>query len=67
MSQLRAKMQQNARECEGRNKQLREQKEIVQKHFQLLKSDMNRMREEERHRLTTMTLQSNDAIKKLKK
>jgi len=66
MGGLRGKMQQNNRDNEGRNRELREQKETVQKHFQLLKADMNRMRGEERQRLTTMTQQSTDAIKKLK-
>jgi len=66
IASLRAKMQQNSRECEERNRQLREERERVQKHFQLLKNDMNAAREQERARLTTLTLQSNDAIKKLK-
>ena len=66
MSQLRAKMQLNARECEERNRILREQKEIIQKHFQLLKAEMNHTRELERDRLTRMTVESTKAIKKLK-
>nr|CAB3228657.1 coiled-coil domain-containing protein 65 [Phallusia mammillata] len=66
IGQLKAKMQQNTRECEERNKQLREEREHVQKHFQQLKSEMNQARERERSQLTTLTLQSNAAIKKLK-
>ena len=58
-------MQQNSRECEERNKQLREEREHVQKHFQELKAEMNHCREQERTQLTTLTLQSNAAIKKL--
>jgi len=65
INQLRAKMQQNSRECEERNKQLREEREHVQKHFQELKAEMNHCRERERSQLTTLTLQSNAAIKKL--
>ncbi|CAK8679800.1 dynein regulatory complex subunit 2-like isoform X2 [Clavelina lepadiformis] len=66
ITMLRGKMQQNSRECEERNRQLRDEREHVQKHFQQLKSEMNLARERERSHLTTLTLQSNAAIKKLK-
>uniref|UniRef100_H2YV41 Dynein regulatory complex protein 1 n=2 Tax=Ciona savignyi TaxID=51511 RepID=H2YV41_CIOSA len=67
INQLRAKMQQNSRECEDRNRRLREEREHVQTHFQQLKSEMNNNREADRAKLTQLTLQSNSAIKKLKK
>lgn len=60
-------MQQNTRECEDRNKDLRDERELILHHFQELKSQMNATREHERANLTTLTLQSNNAIKKLTK
>lgn len=65
IGQLRAKMQQNTRECEERNRHLKDERESILQHFQQLKSEMNGAREKERSRLTTLTLQSNNAIKKL--
>lgn len=67
ITQLRTKMQQNTRECEERNQKLKEERESILKHFQELKSEMNVDRELERSHLTTLTLQSTNAIKKLKK
>lgn len=67
ITQLRSKMQQNTRECEERNQKLKEERELILKHFQELKSEMNADRELERSHLTTLTLQSMNAIKKLKK
>ncbi|XP_002131334.2 dynein regulatory complex subunit 2 isoform X1 [Ciona intestinalis] len=67
ITQLRGKMQQNARDCEDRNRHLREEREHVQRHFQQLKTEMNNTREADRGKLTTLTLQSNSAIKKLNK
>lgn len=67
MFQLRMKMQQNAKECDARNKEVREQKEVVQMRYQWLKSELNELRETERESLTRLTVQSNAAIKKLTK
>ncbi|XP_077967631.1 dynein regulatory complex subunit 2-like isoform X2 [Styela clava] len=63
--QLRAKMQQNTRECEERNRHLKEERELILRHFQELKSEMNTERERDRVKLTTLTLQSNNSIKTL--
>lgn len=67
ISSLKSKMAANARECEERNKQLREEREIMTAHFQGLKGQMNKLREGERDRLTKLTLESNAAIKELKR
>lgn len=67
ISQLKAKMSANAKECDERNRQLREEREAMLAHFQHLKGQMNRLREIEREKLTKLTLQSNAAIKVNKK
>ena len=58
-------MSQNSRESEDRNKDLREQREVIAEHFHELKNQMNRFRDNERSRLTKLTLESNAAIKEL--
>ncbi|KAK3085108.1 hypothetical protein FSP39_024493 [Pinctada imbricata] len=65
ISQLKSKMSTNARECEERNKQLKEERERMLTHFQQLKAQMNKMRDGEREKLTKLTLESNNAIKSL--
>ncbi|XP_071166251.1 dynein regulatory complex subunit 2-like [Mytilus edulis] len=67
ISQLKSKMAANAKECEERNKQLKEEREKMLAHFQDLKAQMNRLRERERDKLTKMTLESNGAMKELKR
>lgn len=67
ISQLKSKMAANAKECEERNKQLKEEREKMLAHFQDLKAQMNKLRERERDKLTKMTLESNAAIKELKR
>ncbi|ELU04099.1 hypothetical protein CAPTEDRAFT_167685 [Capitella teleta] len=67
ISSLKTKMGNNAKECEERNKQLREERESMIAHFQELKGQMNKLREAERERLTKLTLESNAAIKELKR
>jgi len=62
---LKGKMSNNSKECEERNKQLREEREVMLAHFQELKGQMNKLRENERGRLTKLTLESNAAIKEL--
>eukprot|EP00921_Rhytidocystis_pertsovi_P003541 GHVQ01006130.1.p1 GENE.GHVQ01006130.1~~GHVQ01006130.1.p1 ORF type:complete len:398 (-),score=55.77 GHVQ01006130.1:1635-2828(-) len=59
------KIQQNKKECEARNAQLRTEKEVLQKHFQELKSRMNRFRDDERKRLTDISTNARDCEKKL--
>lgn len=63
IASLKAKMAQNAKESEERNKDLKEQREVIAEHFHTLKSQMNSFRENERSRLTKLTLDSNAAIK----
>ncbi|KAL5016348.1 hypothetical protein ScPMuIL_005937 [Solemya velum] len=65
ISSLKNKMANNAKECEERNKQLKEEREGMLAHFQDLKAQMNRMRDLERDKLTKLTLESNAAIKEL--
>ncbi|KAJ8312698.1 hypothetical protein KUTeg_010071 [Tegillarca granosa] len=64
---LKAKMVANAKECEERNKQLKEEREGMLAHFQDLKAQMNKLRDAERDKLTKLTLESNAAIKELKR
>ncbi|XP_061198253.1 dynein regulatory complex subunit 2-like [Saccostrea echinata] len=67
IAQLKSKMASNAKECEERNRQLKEEREKMLAHFQHLKSQMNKMRDGERDKLTKLTLESNSAIKELKR
>ncbi len=67
IAQLKSKMSQNARESEERNRDLREQREVIGEHFHELKSQMNRFRENERGRLTKLTLNASAAIKELQR
>ena len=57
----------NAKECDERNRLLREEKEVMQSHLRELKSQMNEMHEIERQRLAKLTIESNAALKELKK
>lgn len=67
IAQLKSKMASNAKECEERNRQLKEEREKMLAHFQHLKSQMNKLRDGERDKLTKLTLESNSAIKELKR
>ncbi|XP_074641564.1 dynein regulatory complex subunit 2-like [Tubulanus polymorphus] len=67
IGQLKSKMGQNTKECEERNKNLKEEREVMVAHFQELKGQMNKLRDGERERLTKLTLESNSAIKELKR
>lgn len=67
ISQLKTKMASNAKECDERNRLIKEQREVVATQFHELKAEMNKMRDLERSRLTQLTLQSNAAIKELKR
>ncbi len=53
--QYRAKLTTNMRECEERNRALKEEKDAVAAHFQELKGKMNRFRETQQKRLVTLT------------
>ncbi|XP_069614441.1 dynein regulatory complex subunit 2 [Ranitomeya imitator] len=62
---LRNKVASHARASDEQNRQLRENKEVVHKQFQKLKGQMNQTRTAEHSRLTTLTVQSNAALKEL--
>ncbi|XP_059149144.1 dynein regulatory complex subunit 2-like isoform X2 [Physella acuta] len=78
ISQLRAKLSSNAKESEEKNKLLKEieddeenfnkeERERMQQLFHDLKSQMNQVRDNEREKLTKLTLESNAAIKEIKR
>lgn len=67
IAQLKSKMSANAKECEERNKVLKEEREKMQRHFHELKAEMNCVRDKERDKLTKLTLESNAAIKEIKR
>jgi hypothetical protein len=59
-------MTNNAKENEERNMALREEKDAIQSQFQALKKKMNSFREQEKVRLTELTLLSNNVVKTLR-
>ncbi|KAK7505903.1 hypothetical protein BaRGS_00002625 [Batillaria attramentaria] len=67
IQQLKTKMASNTKECEERNRILREERERMTAHFQELKAQMNKIRDAEREKLTKLTLESSAAIKELKR
>lgn len=67
IAQLKAKLAANAKECEERNKYLKEEREKMLAHFQDLKAQMNKIRDTEREKLTKLTLESSAALKELKR
>ncbi|KAK2173222.1 hypothetical protein NP493_892g03010 [Ridgeia piscesae] len=67
IAQLKAKMASNSKEGDERNKQLREEREMMIAHFQGLKGEMNRLREIQRAQLTKLTLETNAAVKELQR
>ncbi|KAM5179461.1 dynein regulatory complex subunit 2 [Mantella aurantiaca] len=64
---LRNKISAHARESDEQNRRLREDKEVVHKQFQKLKQQMNQARAAEHSHLTTLTVQSNAALKELQR
>ncbi|KAJ3324163.1 Dynein regulatory complex subunit 2 [Blyttiomyces sp. JEL0837] len=65
ISQYKSKLSSNSKEFDERNKALKGEKEAIQIHFQALKKRMNAFRDQERRRLTELTLQSSKVIKDL--
>jgi chromosome segregation ATPase len=59
-------MSNNAKDYEEKNMALKEEKEAIQVQFQTLKKKMNTFREQERDRLTKLTILSNSVIKTLR-
>ncbi|XP_063674868.1 dynein regulatory complex subunit 2-like isoform X2 [Bolinopsis microptera] len=66
INQQKAKMACNARDCEERNKMLKDEKESILVHFSQLKGQMNKFRENQRSKLTALTVLSSKTIKELK-
>ncbi|XP_040197115.1 dynein regulatory complex subunit 2 [Rana temporaria] len=64
---LRNKISAHTRDNEEQNRQMREDKEVVHKQFLKLKQQMNQARAAEYSRLTTLTVQSNAALKELQR
>ncbi|PRP75276.1 hypothetical protein PROFUN_15824 [Planoprotostelium fungivorum] len=65
LNHWRTKMANNVRECEQRNKSLKEEKDNIQHHFQALKARMNKLREKFGVRLSELTKNTNSTIKSL--
>ncbi|KAJ3306390.1 Dynein regulatory complex subunit 2 [Kappamyces sp. JEL0829] len=66
IAHLKTKMSNNAKDNEERNMALKEEKDAIQAQFQALKKKMTTFREQERERLTQLTLLSNNVIKTLR-
>ncbi|PAA59711.1 hypothetical protein BOX15_Mlig009998g1 [Macrostomum lignano] len=66
MSSLKQRMASNSRLYEERNRMLKEEREKMVLHFQQLKAQMARIKDQQRQRLTKMTLESNEALKGLR-
>eukprot|EP00842_Homolaphlyctis_polyrhiza_P000154 jgi/Hompol1/1139/HPOL_001068-RA len=66
IAHLKTRLSNNSKEYEERNKTLREEKEAIQTQFQALKKRMNAFREQQRQRLTELTILSNNVLKVLK-
>ena len=58
----RMKIASNVKECEERNRLMREEKEQISRHFQELKARMNKMREEQGARLRDLGIQSRKCV-----
>lgn len=65
VAQCRARINSNARECEERNRALKEEQGMIQAHFQELKQRVNRFRDGEMKKLTTLTTAARGCIKDL--
>ncbi|XP_053313634.1 dynein regulatory complex subunit 2 [Spea bombifrons] len=67
ITSLKNKMTVHARENDEQDRHLREQKEVLVKQLQKLKSQMKQARAAEHGRLTTLTVQSNATLKELQR
>ncbi|RHY29354.1 hypothetical protein DYB32_005206, partial [Aphanomyces invadans] len=65
LTHWRTKIAQNVRECTERNKALEEEKGQIGNHFQSLKAKMNRMRDDHKKRLTTLSHNARETKRKL--
>lgn len=62
LASWRKKLEYNSKECLTRNVALREQKEAISKHCNILKGKMKRFRSSEAKRLTDLTVLSREAL-----
>ncbi|KAJ3195879.1 Dynein regulatory complex subunit 2 [Irineochytrium annulatum] len=65
IAHFKTRLSNNSREYEERNRVLRDEKDAIQIHFQSLKRKMNTFREQDRRRLTDLTLLSSRVLKDL--
>merc|ERR1740117_248818 len=66
LAHWKAQLASNQRECDERNRALKEEKDAISKHFQELKSRMNKFRDTEARRLHDLTMNSQTSIKALR-
>jgi len=64
---LKQKMTANGKEYDEKHAGLKQNKEVLDKHFRALKKGMNKTRDLDREKLTKLTLKSNECIKKCEK
>lgn len=62
LAHWRMKIASNVKECEERNRLMREEKEQISRHFQELKGRMNKMRDEQAARLRDLGIQSRKCV-----
>lgn len=62
LAHWKTKLSSNQRECDERNRALREEKEAISRHFQELKGRMNKFREAEGRRLQELVINSQASI-----
>jgi len=67
LANWKTKIASNVKECEERNRQLREEKDQISGHFQEMKARMNRMRDEQAARLQELSLRSRSCIQECTK
>ncbi|KAH6602549.1 hypothetical protein BASA61_001006 [Batrachochytrium salamandrivorans] len=66
IAQFKTRLSSNSKDYEERNKALREKKDVIQTQFQSLKKRMDMFREQERQRLTELTIVSSSVLKTLR-
>jgi len=67
LAHWRMKIASNVKECEERNQLMKEERDQISRHFQELKSRMNKMRDEQGARLMEMSISSRKCIQTLTK
>ena len=65
LAHWKTKLASNQRECDERNRALREEKDAISRHFQELKSRMNKFRESEGRRLQELVINAQSSLKAL--